>query len=152
MSENHFFVLRYVKKEMNIHYLSGINYKKEINNSELAKLFKENQYFINATGRPFYLSPNIPPLMPQAVNNNIITNYHPRLARRDSEFMNFYSQDSCQILSNIFDNVDEDLISNSLVLMDNQMINKCIDYHFHQKINLPKENISIYSLNRKYDN
>ena len=147
--ENYFLVFTSVRSEINTHYISGINFEKEIKDSDLAKLLKENQYFINATGRPSYLSPDIPVLMPQAINNNIITNYHPRLARSNIEFMNFYSQESCEILNELFDRADEDLISKSLVILDNDKIAKCNDFNFEQKIQLPNENISILSLTRK---
>ena len=147
--ENYFLVFASVRSEINSHYISGVNFQKEIKNSDLAKLLKENQYFINATGRPSYLSPEIPVLMPQAINNKIITNYHPRLARTNIEFMNFYSQESCEILSELFDRADEDRISKSLVILDNNKIAQCNDYNFEQKIQLPNENISILSLTRK---
>tara|TARA_Y100001968_G_scaffold272018_1_gene264014 strand:- start:5148 stop:6821 length:1674 start_codon:yes stop_codon:yes gene_type:complete len=149
MMENYFLVFGTVRNEINSHYVSGVNFEKEIKNSIIAKLIKENKYFINATGRPSYISPNIPILMPQAVNNNIITNYHPRLARDNIEFINFYSQESCQILSNIFDLAEDDLISQSLVLMDSESINECNQYDFEEELKLPNENISIFSLTRK---
>ena len=130
---------------MNNHYLSGIHYQKKVQNSEIGELLREKEYFINATGSPFYLSPNIPPLMPQAVNNNIITNYHPRLARRNIEFSKFYSQESCRIIENIIDNNDN-LMSNSIFIIDNDSVDKCISYKFDMKLPLPNENKSIYSI------
>tara|TARA_B100001250_G_C19774868_1_gene779049 strand:+ start:75 stop:1748 length:1674 start_codon:yes stop_codon:yes gene_type:complete len=150
MMENYFLVFGTVRNIINNHYISGQSFQKEINSNLIAKLLKETKYFINATGRPFYLSPSIPPLMPQAVNNNIMTNYYPRLARDNTEFMNFYSQGSCQILSNIFKKEEEDLIASSLILMDNEKINTCNNYNFEKQQQLPNENISIFSLTRKY--
>ncbi len=149
MMENYFLVFGTVRNVINNHYISGHRFKKETNNSEIAKLLRENQYFINATGRPFYLSPSIPPLMPQAINNNIMTNYFPRLARDNIEFMNFYSKGSCQILNNIFDEVKEDIIGSSIVLINNEKVNECNNYDFKNKLKLPNENISIFSLTRK---
>ena len=45
MFENHFFVLGYVRKEMNNHYFSGIHYQKKVQNSEIGELLREKEYF-----------------------------------------------------------------------------------------------------------
>ena len=149
MTENHFFVLNELRNEMNSHYISGENYKKGINDNEIAKLLLENKYFVNVTGNPKYLSSSIPSLMPQSVNTNIMTNYFPRLARENKRFIDLYSQDTCKILSDVFDEVDDDLLSSTLILMDNGNRETCNSYDFDQKLQLPNENISIFSISRK---
>lgn len=149
MTENHFFVLNDSRNQMNGHYISGQKYKKEINDSEIAKLLFKNNYFINATGNPFYLSSSIPSLMPQSINTNIMTNYYPRFARENKNFVDLYSQEPCKILTDVFDQVDDDILSSTLILMENQYIDNCNLYDFNQKLQLPNENVSIFSLSRK---
>tara|TARA_E500000331_G_C17079291_1_gene636162 strand:- start:317 stop:892 length:576 start_codon:yes stop_codon:yes gene_type:complete len=149
MTENHFFVLNDSRNQMNGHYISGQKYKKEINDNEIAKLLFKNNYFINATGNPFYLSSSIPSLMPQSINTNIMTNYYPRFARENKNFVDLYSQEPCKILTDVFDQVDDNILSSTLILMENQYIDNCNLYDFNQKLQLPNENVSIFSLSRK---
>tara|TARA_B100000700_G_C15043392_1_gene856571 strand:- start:846 stop:2504 length:1659 start_codon:yes stop_codon:yes gene_type:complete len=149
MIESHFFTIYNLRTQMNYHFNEGYIFNKGIYNDKISHLIRDNDYFINATGIPYYLSPSIPPLMPQSVNPSIKSNYFPRFARENKMFNYFFSQNSCDILNNIYNQKDENNLANSLILIDDSEVEMCDNFVFNKRLDLPNERFSIYSITSK---
>ena len=102
--ETHIPALANTKSTIKEHYDHGKEWLSKTRNANgnenLYLILKEADKLINATGDPNFTSKLLPKYFAQSANPSIKTNYHPyMLARSPKGFTDFYSQQTCTIIS-----------------------------------------------------